>query len=59
MIAATLAASVLADRPLPPVAGAGSEGRKTVVELPQSRQNSLPSGSAITMKPALIGGAGS
>lgn len=25
----------------------------------QSRQNSLPSGSVITMKPALIGGAGS
>jgi hypothetical protein len=28
-------------------------------ELCQSRQNSLPSGSVITMKPALIGGAGS
>ncbi|GGT72600.1 hypothetical protein GCM10010207_83200 [Streptomyces atratus] len=31
----------------------------TTAELRQSRQNSLPSGSAITMKPALIGGAGS
>jgi hypothetical protein len=31
----------------------------TTAELRQSRQNSLPSGSVITMKPALIGGAGS
>ena len=49
----------------PPTASAGYLGRKTgrgfvtTAELRQSRQNSLPSGSVITMKPALIGGAGS
>lgn len=37
---------------------AGTRGG-TAAELRQSRQNSLPSGSVITMKPALIGGAGS
>lgn len=31
----------------------------TTAELRQSKQNSLPSGSVITTKPALIGGAGS
>jgi hypothetical protein len=35
------------------------ESSVTTAELGQSRQNSLPSGSVITMKPALIGGAGS
>jgi hypothetical protein len=48
----------------PPTASAGYLGRKTAAAsvtagLRQSRQNSLPSGSVITMKPALIGGAGS
>jgi len=36
-----------------------AEASATTAELRQSRQNSLPSGSVITMKPALIGGAGS
>jgi hypothetical protein len=40
-----------------PRRGAGRPPLKA--ELRQSRQNSLPSGSVITMKPALIGGAGS
>ena len=45
----------------PPATSAArpAEASGTAAELRQSRQNSLPSGSVITMKPTLIGGAGS